>query len=64
MRIHRFCDTIAVSFGAGPTTYLDPPMARAMADELKRFADDTDAVRFSDSKLSAVVIKMPEPEVF
>lgn len=48
-QVHRFRDTVAAYIGTGPTVYLSPAEARAMARALVKAARSVDRERFVDS---------------
>ena len=48
-QVHRFHDTVAAYVGTGPTTYMTPHQARELGKALIAAADDTDAVKFTQS---------------
>jgi hypothetical protein len=51
-RFHRFGDLVAFASDDTATLYVTPDVARRVAAELIRFADDCRYVTFSESDLS------------
>lgn len=48
-QVHRFHDTVGTYIGTGPTVYLSPKEARAMARALLKAARSIDRERFVNS---------------
>lgn len=52
--VYRFHDSVALYLRGHDTVYLSPVLARLMAAELLRFADDCEAGSFSRSTIGTV----------
>ncbi len=59
-RMHRFRDSVAISFDDTETLYLPPALARQLSEELARYAADVEAVRFTKSTLGTVNLQGEE----
>lgn len=51
IRLHRFRDSVAFHFDSTETLYLDAPTALEFSHRLREFAEDIEAVPFSQSEL-------------
>lgn len=58
IQIHRFRETVAISpiVSGSETLYLSLTLAKALAAELVKYADDVETEKFSQSPLGATVV--------
>lgn len=57
IRIYRFHDLVALSFDDTETLYIEPDNAKALARELKRFADECNKCNRDTKWFSARIIQ-------
>jgi hypothetical protein len=57
-QVHRFRDRVAVYIGTGPTQYLTPKEARAIAKGLNKAARSCDAEPFAQSTCGTVTVPL------
>lgn len=60
--VHRFHERVAVSLPIGPTQYLTPCEARALARALRACATDVDRVKFVASEFPSASIQVKDPD--